>query len=172
MVLADRVQSLTEEYANAEEYYETLALTMEALSSAGETMSGNITLVLGRRAGEMMEYISAGRYATLSAGAEYTPSLLDESRMTVTADLLSAGTRDVAYLCLRTALVMQLFEGELPPLMLDDALCQVDDKRIVRILTLLSKLCEQELQCLLFTCHEREARICEQMSLTHTKHTL
>ena len=172
MILADRVQSLTEEYASAEEYYETLALTMEALSAAGEAMSGNITPALGRRAGEMMEYISAGRYANLSAGADYTPSLLDETQMTVTADLLSAGTRDVAYLCLRLALVMQLFEGEMPPLMLDDALCQVDDRRIVRILTLLSGLCDAQLQCLLFTCHKREASVCEEMSLSYTKHCL
>lgn len=172
MVLADRLSALSEEYARAEEYYEALALTMEALSAAGETMSGNITPLLGQRAGEMMEYISAGRYATLSAGADYTPSLLDQSQMTLTAELLSAGTRDVAYLCLRIALVMQLFEGELPPLMLDDALCQVDDKRIVRILTLLSRLGEKDLQCLLFTCHEREARICQELGLPYAKHSL
>ena len=92
--------------------------------------------------------------------------------LTVTADLLSAGTRDAAYLSLRIALAMQLFSEELPPLMLDDALCQIDDRRMLRILTLLSKLGEQELQCLLFTCHRREALSCEKEALVYTKHSL
>ncbi len=172
MALADRVQKLDAEYERADEYYQTLELTLASLSAAAETMSGNITPALSRRAGEMMAYVSAGRYETLTAGADYTPSLLDESQLTVTADLLSAGTRDAAYLSLRIALVMQLFSEELAPLMLDDALCQIDDKRIVRILTLLSKLGEQELQCLLFTCHQREALVCAREALSYRKHTL
>lgn len=172
MELADRVSELTESYERSEEYYETLALSMEALSDAAETMSGNITPALGRRAGEMMSIISAGRYETLTAGADYTPSLLDAEQFTVKADSLSAGTRDAAYLSLRIALATQLFEGELPPLILDDALCQIDDTRTLRILTLLSKLCEEQFQCLLFTCHTREARICEEKGLSYVKHSL
>lgn len=170
--LADRVSELSESYARAEEYYETLELATSALADAAETMSGNITPVLGRRAGEMMSIISAGRYETLSAGTDYTPSLLDADRFTVGAESLSAGTRDAAYLSLRIALVAQLFEGELPPLMLDDALCQIDDTRTARILSLLSKLCEEQFQCLLFTCHTREARICEEKGLSYIKHAL
>jgi len=172
LVLADRVSELSESYARAEEYYETLELAMSALTDAAETMSGNITPALGRRAGEMMSIISAGRYETLAAGADYTPTLLDEDQFTVTADALSAGTRDAAYLSLRIALVTQLFEGELPPLMLDDALCQIDDTRTAKILTLLAKLCEEQFQCLLFTCHKREAQICEQKGLPYVKHSL
>lgn len=172
IVLADRWQTLSDAYARAEEYCNALELAIEAIAGASDAMSGNITPALGRRAGEMMAYISGGRYETLSAGADYTPSLLDESRMTVTADALSAGTSDAAYLSLRIALMMELFDGELPPLMLDDALCQIDDKRITRTLTLLAKLGEEELQTLLFTCHTREARICEELSLPYRKNSL
>lgn len=170
--LADRHRELCESLARSEEYYETLELAIGALAEAAGTMSGNIAPALGRRAGEIMAIISAGRYETLAAGSDYTPTLLDTDQLTVTADLLSAGTRDAAYLSLRIALVSQLFEGELPPLMLDDALCQIDDSRTARILTLLSKLCEEQFQCLLFTCHTREARICEEKGLLYAKHSL
>jgi len=172
IALADRLTELGESYARAEEYYETLELAIGALSDAAGAMSGNITPALGRRAGEMMAIISAGRYETLTAGADYTPTLLDEDQFTVTEDAFSAGTRDAAYLSLRIALVSQLFEGELPPLMLDDALCQIDDVRTARILTLLSKLCEEQFQCLLFTCHTRETRICEEKGLSYVKHSM
>ena len=172
MELADRVAEFCESYARAEEYYETMELAIGALHDAAETMSGNITPALGRRAGEMMSIISGGRYETLSAGSDYTPTLLDAQQFTVTAESLSAGTRDAAYLSLRIALVSQIFEGELPPLMLDDALCQIDDARTARILTLLSKLCEEQFQCLLFTCHTREVRICEEKGLSYVKHSL
>ncbi|MBQ2999338.1 MAG: AAA family ATPase [Clostridia bacterium] len=170
--LADRHSELCESYARAEEYYETLELALGALSEAAGTMSGNIAPALGRRAGEMMSIISEGRYETLAAGADYTPTLLDADQLTVTADALSAGTRDAAYLSLRIALVSQLFEEDLPPLMLDDALCQIDDVRTARILLLLSKLCEEQFQCLLFTCHTREARICDEKGLHYAKHLL
>jgi uncharacterized protein YhaN len=170
--LADRHSELCESLARAEEYYETLELAIGALVEAAGMMSGNIAPALGRRAGEMMAIISGGRYETLATGTDYTPTLLDADHLTVTADALSAGTRDAAYLSLRIALVSQLFGDELPPLMLDDALCQIDDARTARILTLLSKLCEEQFQCLLFTCHAREVRICEEKGLHYAKHSL
>ena len=56
--------------------------------------------------------------------------------------------------------MMQIFGRNLPPLMMDEALCQMDDRRMGRLLGLLGKLCEENLQCLLFTCHRREAEAC------------
>ena len=83
-------------------------------------------------------------------------------------ELLSGGTRDAAYLCLRIALMMQLFPDELPPLLLDESLCQMDEGRVERVLCLLSELCGKDMQCMLFTCHRREREICLAKELSHS----
>jgi uncharacterized protein YhaN len=77
-------------------------------------------------------------------------------------ELLSGGTKDAAYLCLRIALMSRLFGGELPPLMLDETLCRLDDKRAAVMLGVICKLAETGQQTLLFSCHSREAEICRQ----------
>ena len=63
--------------------------------------------------------------------------------------------------------MMQIFGGELPPLMMDETLCQLDDTRAKRVLALLGRLCGQELQCLLFTCHRREGDLCKKLEIEH-----
>ena len=82
------------------------------------------------------------------------------------SDLLSGGTRDAAYLALRLSLMFQIFEGELPPMILDESLCQMDDGRMTRTVELLSKLCTTGLQVLLFTCQTRERAVCEKQGLS------
>ncbi len=160
MPIADRLTAMQKRYAEADEYYEALEMALEALREAGDVMSGNVTPILGKRAGEIMEYLSGGSYSDFFAGSDLVPSLEHKDGFRVSSDLLSGGTRDAAYLALRISLMLQIFEGELPPLILDESLCQLDDTRMGRVLDLLSRLSGSQLQCLLFTCQGREANFC------------
>ena len=116
-----------------------------------------------------MEYISDGRYEQMRVSGAMNLSLVEGDQSATEAELLSGGTRDAAYLSLRIALMMQIFGEELPPLMLDESLCQMDDARAGRMLSLLNKLAETGLQCLLFTCHRREAQICREKGIPFTE---
>lgn len=169
MPLADRLRILSAEYDRAEEYNEALELAIEALHEAGQTMSGSVTPILGKRAGEMMELLSGGRYSHLFAGGDFMPSLEEAGGRRVPTELLSGGTRDAAYLCLRLSLMLRIYEGELPPLMMDESLCQLDGVRMGRTLSLLGRLCENHFQCLLFTCHGREAEYCRETGIPFTE---
>jgi uncharacterized protein YhaN len=64
--------------------------------------------------------------------------------------------------------MMQLFPEELPPLLMDESLCQMDGVRVGRVLSLLSGLCGKGMQCILFTCHTREGELCRELRLNHT----
>ncbi len=162
IALADRLAALEDEYRRAEEYCEALELTLEALNDASETMSGSVTPQLSKRAGEMMAFVSEGRYAEVRSGSELIPSLADAEGYHVDTELLSGGTRDLAYLTLRLSLMLYLFGEELPPLLMDESLCQLDDRRMGRVLTLLSRLSEGRFQCLLFSCQNREKDYCRE----------
>lgn len=161
MEIADRERTLVQQAERAERYYHALIKAIDALQAAAEEMSGTVTPRLERDAGEMMSYISDGAYTELQTGNEFSPSLWNDTGRPVPTEMMSGGTRDAAYLSLRIALMMQIFERELPPLILDESLCTLDDRRMGRMLAFLGKLSETRLQCLLFTCHKREAAACE-----------
>ncbi|MBR2343567.1 MAG: AAA family ATPase [Clostridia bacterium] len=63
----------------------------------------------------------------------------------------SRGTRDMYALCMRLALSDSLYEGELPPLILDDPFAAFDDGRFAAARALLKKLAKER-QIIYFTC--------------------
>ena len=78
--------------------------------------------------------------------------------MTHSADTLSSGTQDAAYVSLRLALVKMLFPQGVPAFF-DDTFARTDDTRAERIIKALS---EYGGQTVVFTCHKREGRYAEQ----------
>ena len=70
------------------------------------------------------------------------------------AEYLSAGTLDLMYLAVRLAVCeLALPEGELCPLIIDDALVNLDEKRVEQAMELLRKISRQR-QVILFSCRK------------------
>ena len=168
IAIADELAELEERNRRERDYYDALTLAMEAISEAGKTMNGSIIPAISRAAGEIMGRISDQRYTTLRATGELGLSV-DSDGFSVKTDFLSAGTKDAAYLSLRIALFMRIFGEELPPLILDEALCQFDDVRTGRVLTMLGGFSTDNTQCLLFTSHNRELDICDRQGIEYNK---
>lgn len=163
--LADRIRELERKYEESKEYYNALMLAKESIEAASISMSGNVTPALSRKAGELMALVSDGAYTSVQTTKTLNLSV-ERDGFPISADMLSGGTRDAAYLCLRIALMLRVFDGELPPLLLDETLCQLDDKRAAGVLKILSRLSE-DMQCVLFTCHTRECSICEKENINY-----
>lgn len=168
VALADRVETLREELAEATDICEALVLAHSTLTGADEHIRSHISPLLGRRAGELLEKVTGGRYREMHTGDRLDIALSADGSP-VMADLLSGGTRDMAYLLLRIALIEQIYGKELPPLILDEALCQLDEKRTEAILRVLAELAGDGLQILLFTCHRREGQILSACGLPYTE---
>lgn len=166
LAIADRIQNLKEELSEATEICDSLILAHSTMEEADAYIRSHVSPALGKRAGELVEKATGGRYQSLMTGDHLELSLTMED-IPVKEPLLSGGTRDIAYLALRIALMEQLCPEELPPLIMDEALCQADDHRTGNMLEALAKLAEDGVQCLIFTCHVREAQICERLALPH-----
>ena len=67
------------------------------------------------------------------------------------AEAYSRGTRDLHALAVRLALVDSLYEGEKPPIILDDPFTSFDDRRTDKALTVIKKL-SADGQIIYFTC--------------------
>ena len=165
--IADELCALEEKYGRDKEFYDALTMAMDAIEQAGQAMSGSVTPVIAKRAGEIMSRISDGRYTSLRTTGTLGVSL-DSDGFGIKSDYLSAGTKDAAYLSLRIALLGRIYGDNTPPLILDEALCQFDDERAENFISMLGELSTEGQQCICFTSHKRESRICKDLGIEYT----
>ncbi len=145
------------ELEEATDDYKAYALAYEKLSEASAALRSSISPTLAKDAGEFMAGFSDGKYDSLgiSNKLEITYS---GGGMTHTADTMSSGTQDIAYVSLRLALIKMLFPKKAPAFF-DDTFARVDDIRARHIAETLAKL---DMQSVIFTCHGREGRFAEE----------
>lgn len=166
--LSDALAELEDKYRRDSEFYDALTLAMDSIESAAEAMRGSVTPAISRQASELMDKLSGGKYTVLRTTSALGVSL-DKDGYAVKSELLSSGTRDTAYLALRIALFMRIFDAELPPLIFDESLCQLDDARAGRTLALLGRLADEGVQTLLLTSHSRESRILSEAGIEYSR---
>jgi len=153
--IADELAELEKKHLEDSEFYDALTLAIESIEKASSVMSGSVMPSIVSQASEIMSRISHEKYTALRATSSFGISL-DSEGFGIKSDFLSGGTKDCAYLSLRIALFMKIFGENLPPLVLDEALCQFDDVRTKRALEYLSEMSGSDIQCVLFTSHTRE----------------
>lgn len=137
--------------------YDALTIALEAMDQADTEMRERFSPELNHRAGEYLARLTGGKYAKvrldrdMEAAAEEAGSVWARDVLT-----LSQGTSDQLWLAVRLAMCeLALPAQERCPIVLDDALVNFDDARLVPALELLGELaCKR--QILLFTCHGRE----------------
>lgn len=161
--ISDKIRELEQKLDDDTRYYNALMLAKEHVERASEAMSGSVTPDISRRASELMSRISGGKHSAVQTTKNFELSV-EQDGFLVNSELLSGGTREVAYICLRIALMGRLFGAALPPLIMDESLCQLDDDRVGNVLSMLSKLSDTA-QCILFTCHNREALLCDTLDI-------
>lgn len=162
VALESEAQAAQNKLAAMREEYDALALAIETLAEADSELQSRFSPEMSRRAAEYFRVLSDGRYDTvevardLSARAQSADDVVSRS-----AGSLSAGASDQLYLAVRLALcAMALPEEKACPMILDDALVNFDEQRLVRALELLRTIAKGR-QVLLFSCQEREARYFE-----------
>ncbi len=167
MPIADKLASLEEKVQKDREFYDALVLAMNTLEDASASIRGNVTPIITKSASELMGRISDKKYTMLRTNSKLGLTL-DKDGYGIKSELLSGGTKDAAYLSLRLALIMHIFEEEYPPVIFDESFCQLDDTRLGKTLELLSYLAERGMQILLFTSHKREQTVCDNNSYNYS----
>ena len=135
--------------------YDALTAALDALGEANDQLRQRFSPVLNQRAGELFAALTGGRWDRLTLARDFSAQAAGEGMaLPQSALALSAGTAEQLYLAVRLA-VCRLTVPD-APVLLDDALCAFDDKRMGLALALLKEL-GAERQILLFSCHGREA---------------
>ena len=129
-----------------------------ARRDASEDMRREVLPRIMAEAGRLMDGFSGGRYGALGAdpSLHMTFRTGDETRSLA---YLSAGTRDLAYVSLRLALVSVLAGENRPPVFFDESFASVDDDRLDAVAALLSG--EGVGQVIWLSCRRAEADAAE-----------
>lgn len=137
--------------------YDAIALAQTWLKESAGELAGRLTPKLCRRAGELFEAMTGGKYNALTIDRHFAADVSAAGDLEPHGMLaLSRGALDQLYLAMRIALSEVCFEAPLPPLVLDDCLAAFDDARAEQTMALLAELAKTR-QILFLTCRSREA---------------
>ncbi len=153
MVLASTLQTMRERYEVILAEYEAITLAQELLREADTEIQSRFSPELSRLAAQYMSEMTGGRYEDLLVGQDFSArARAKDDAVAHEAEYLSAGTMDLMYLAVRLAVCeLALPDGEPCPLIIDDALVNLDNTRYEQAMALLKKIALQR-QIILFTC--------------------
>lgn len=153
VVLSSSIDEMKARRDEIQREYDAISMAVEALREADGELQSRFSPALGRKAAEYMAHMTGGKYDTLLINRDFSARAGTAgggpARQT---EYLSAGTLDLAYLAVRLAVcALALPEGEKCPLILDDALVNLDPEREKMALNLLGEIAKER-QVILFTC--------------------
>lgn len=137
--------------------YDATQIALSELHESFAEVRRGYGSALEKKTLEIFTKLTGGRYKAVEISKNLEIKV-EESGIFGTRELdyLSAGTSDQAYLSLRLAM-SQLICEEPMPIMLDDVLCQYDDRRTDEATAFLNEYSNGH-QTILFTCH---STVCE-----------
>ena len=139
--------------------HSVISLAEEAITTASANLRSTIAPQIRALANNYMNDITDGKYYNVTVSDTLELSMSDEGFM-FGIDSFSTGTKDAAYLALRLSLLSLVGKEEMPPLLMDETLAMIDDKRARKLLSMLSHHASENGQCILFSCNDREERLC------------
>ena len=137
--------------------YEILIKTAETLKIADETLKSKYKLPLEEAVNKYAELIDEKYKGRLYVDVDMNVAF-EEGGATNSSEYLSAGYDDLINICKRFALIDILFKREKPFVIMDDPLCNLDEEKIERALSLIEKL-SLKYQIIYFTCHKSRSLI-------------
>lgn len=153
--IAEKIAELDKEYEESTAKYNAIALALETITKAGENLRASLLPRIVGEAGALLGAFTEGKYTGLGVDRNFNMSYAPGG-YTREADYMSAGTRDAAYLSLRSALMKVLFPGDAPMAVYDESFARIDEERLGRLLSILSAAGEEGIQSLVFTCRTIE----------------
>ena len=153
MILASELGCMREEYEQLQAEFDALDLAIDTLRQADQEIQSRFSPQLGRLASEYMSAVTGGRYEDVLINRDFSArTRTKDDAVARDSEYLSAGTLDLMYLAVRLAVCeLAMPDGEPCPLILDDALVNLDEDRLDQAMELLKKIA-QERQVILFTC--------------------
>ncbi len=156
--LTEQLRALDARLEVCRSRWEAYVLAYQAITDAGEDFRNSIAPRLSACAGKAMEVLTDGKYTSLGIDPAFSVYYdAGNGSGTASAQTMSCGTRDAAYLSLRLAILELVGKNAPPPIIFDEAFVYYDENRLRCAMRLLSGIAAGT-QILVLSASDREAR--------------
>ena len=160
--VGEQLSAAENELAELRRRYTALDTALSALTGADLRLRAELSPRLAHYAKELVDIMTDGKYTAMTVGDDLTMTF-PGAGATRSVDVLSGGTRDIAYIALRLSLVRLLFR-EMPPVCFDESFAHQDNDRCYAMLKVFSALSERDgMQTFVFTCRGREYTVAREI---------
>ncbi len=137
-------------------------IALTAIEEASDNLREEISPRLGEFSTVLMGIMTDKKYTSFDVSDGLRVSFENEDGIHKSVDFLSGGTRDLAYIAVRMALIDMLYP-EKPPICFDESFAHQDNVRATSMMKAIKALSEGGHQSFIFTCRQREAVIAKDM---------
>lgn len=138
-------------------------VALKAIESASDNLREEISPRLGEYSTSLMEIMTNRKYSAFDVTDGLKVTFKDALGQDKSIDFLSGGTRDLAYIAVRMALIDMLYT-EKPPIVFDESFAHQDNVRAASMMRAIHSLSAEGHQSFIFTCRAREATLASELS--------
>ncbi|MBE6533297.1 MAG: hypothetical protein E7676_07410 [Ruminococcaceae bacterium] len=153
-----RIDAIATRREDMQNKHKAFFVALNAINNATENLRAEISPRLGEYATRVMEIMTDKKYTSFDVSDGLKVSFTDESGKQKSIDFLSGGTRDMAYIAVRAALIDMLY-SEKPPICFDESFAHQDNVRAGAMMRAIKYLADEGCQSFIFTCRGREAAL-------------
>ena len=157
-----RIDAIASRREDLQNKHRAFFIALGAINSATDNLREEISPRLGEYATNLMEIMTDKKYTSfdVSDGLKVTFDGPNGEKKSV--DFLSGGTRDMAYIAVRAALIDMLY-GEKPPVCFDESFAHQDNVRARAMMKAINHIAKEGCQSFIFTCRGREAALAKEL---------
>ena len=157
-----KIKSVETKIDELRQRHKAYFIAYKAIEDASANLRAGISPRLGEYATELMGIMTDRKYGEFNVNNGLKVTYQTEGGEKRTVDFLSGGTRDLAYIAVRMALIDMLY-SEKPPVCLDESFAHQDNVRARSMMKSLAHLGKEGYQSFVFTCRARESALASEM---------
>jgi uncharacterized protein YhaN len=157
-----RINSIATRREELRNRHKAYYIALRAIESASANLRRDISPRLGDYATGLMSVMTDKKYKAFAINNDLEVTFRAEDGDDKSVDFLSGGTRDLAYIAVRAALIDMLYK-EKPPIIFDESFAHQDNIRARSMMKGIANLAKEGCQSFIFTCRSREGSIAKEI---------
>ena len=161
--LCAKIAALDERIAELSDRHKAYYTALKCIENASNDLRSEISPRLGEYATELMSVMTDKKYNSFSVSDGMRVTFTADDGTEKSVDFLSGGTRDLAYIAVRMALIDMLY-AEKPPVCFDETFAHQDNVRARSMMRAVARLADDGYQSFVFTCRAREGALATEIT--------
>ncbi len=161
--LYSKIQENDARIEELKQQHKAYYVALKAIENASDNLRDEISPRLGEYSTGLMEIMTNKKYTSFDVSDGLKVTFKDGLGNDKSVDFLSGGTRDLAYIAVRMALIDMLYT-EKPPICFDESFAHQDNIRAKSMMKAIHALAEDGHQSFIFTCRAREGALATELS--------